>query len=108
MEYASLSINENQKLQKFLLNIPVNPKSFRSVSSFRASHHALNVRADMVKVISQNSNTYAVTSECNAVISPQQGEDSSALIQENNTRESLYVLVMSRTRFRVNPHSIVA
>ena len=26
----------------------------------------------------------------------------------NNTKHELYVLVMSRTRFRVNPHSIVA
>ena len=86
IEYASLSINEKQKVKPFLLKIPVDPKSFSSVSSFRASHNALrNVRTNMGKVISHHPSTYAVTSEYNTVISPQQGEDSSPSMQKNNT-----------------------
>ena len=89
IEYASLSITEKQKMKKFLLNIPVDPKSFTNVSSFRASHNALeNVRTNMAKVISQDSNTYAVTSDCNTVISSQQGQNFSASIEEKNTMES--------------------
>ena len=88
--YASLSITEKQKIKKFLLNIPVDPKSFTNVSSFRASHNALkNVRTNMAKVISKDSNTYAVTSDCNTVTSSQQGENSSAPIEEENAMESL-------------------
>ena len=61
-----------------------------NVSSFRASHNALkNVRTNMAKVISQDSNRYAVTSECNAVVSSQQGENSSASIEDENAMESL-------------------
>ena len=90
IEYASLFITENQKIKKFLLNIPVDPKSFTNVSSFRASHNALkNVRTNMAKVISQDSNTHAVTSDYNTVISSQQGQNSSASIEEKNTMESL-------------------
>ena len=42
----------------------------------------------MAKVISQDSNTYAVTSDCNTVISSQQGQNFSASIEEKNTMES--------------------
>ena len=43
----------------------------------------------MAKVVSKDSNTYAVTSDCNTVISSQQGENSSASIEEENAMESL-------------------
>ena len=33
IEYGSLSINEKQKIKKFLLNIPVDAKSFTNTSS---------------------------------------------------------------------------
>ena len=90
IEYASLSINEKQKIKKFLLNIPDDLKSFTKVSSFRAGHNALkNVRTNMAKVISQDSKRYAVTSECNAVISSQQGKNFSASIEDENAMESL-------------------
>ena len=90
IEYASLSINEKQKIKKLLLNIPVDLKSFTNVSSFRASHNALkNVRTNMAKVISQDSKRYAVTSECNTVVSSQQGKNFSASIEDENAMESL-------------------
>ena len=90
IEYASFSINEKQKIKKFLLNIPVDLKTFTNVSSFRVSHNALkNVRTNMGKVITQDSNRYAVTSECNTVISSQQVENSSASIEDENAMESL-------------------
>ena len=84
------SINEKQKIKKFLLNIPVDLKTFTNVSSFRVSHNALkNVRTNMAKVITQDSNRYAVTSECNTVVSSQQVENSSASIEDENAMESL-------------------
>ena len=90
IEYASLSINEKQKVKKFLLNIPDDLKSFTKVSSFRASHNALkNVRTNMAKVISQDSNRYAVTSACNTVVSSQQGQNSNASIEVENAMENL-------------------
>ena len=89
IEYALLSINEKKKIKKFLLNIPVDLKSFSNVSSFRESHSALkNVRTNMAKVISQDSHRY-VTSECNTVVSSQQGENSSPSIEDENAMESL-------------------
>ena len=55
IEYTSLPINKKEKIKKFLLNIPVDLKSFTKVSSFRASYNALkNVRTNMAKVISQD------------------------------------------------------
>ena len=90
IEYASLSINEKQKIKKLLLNISVDLKSFTNISSFRASHNALkNVRTNMAKIISQDSNRYAVTSKCNTVASYQQGESSSASIEYDNAMDSL-------------------
>ena len=86
-----MSIKEKEEIKKFLLKISVDSKSFSSISSFRASDDAWsNIRPNMEKVINQNSNTYDVTRECNNVISPQQGENSSsASIQENNAVEIL-------------------
>ena len=73
-----------------MLNIPVDLKTFTNVSSFRVSHNALkNVRTNMAKVITQDSNRYAVTSECNTVVSSQQVENSSASIEDENAMESL-------------------
>ena len=85
-----MSINEKQKIKKLLLNIPVDLKSFTNVSSVRASHNALkNVRTNMAKVISQDSNRYAVTSACNTVVSSQQGQNSNASIEVENAMENL-------------------
>ena len=90
IEYALLSINEKQKIKKFLLNIPVDLESYTNVSSFRASNNALKiVRTNTAKVISQDSKRYAVTSECNTVVSSQQGKNFSASIEDENAMESL-------------------
>ena len=90
IEYALLSINEKQKIKKFLLNIPVDLKGHTNVSSFRASNNALKiVRTNTAKVISQDSKRYAVTSECNTAVSSQQGKNFSASIEDENAMESL-------------------